>query len=125
MLFGGAFSSTIFDATWLYDGTGWTQVATTGIKPPARQAAKMVYDSARDVCVLTGGMTASVIYSDTWEFNGTTWSQQPTSTQPARDHSLAFLPTTRQVVKFGGFAATPNTLSNQTWEFGARWRRRG
>lgn len=125
VLFGGAFASTIYDATWTYDGIGWTQVAITGSKPAARQAAKMVYDSVRNVCVLTGGMTASTIYDDTWEFDGATWSQQPTVTQPARDHSLAFLPTTRQVVKFGGFAAVPNTLSDQTWEFGARFRAYG
>ena len=125
VLFGGAFGSTIYDTTWLYDGTGWTQVAITGQKPLPRQAAKMVYDSNRGVCVLTGGMTASTIYSDTWEFQGTTWTQVGTATQPARDHSLAFLPTSRQVVKFGGFTAVPNTLSNQTWEFGARWRAYG
>ncbi len=122
VLFGGAFSSTIFDATWVYDGVNWTQVPITGSKPLPRSAAKMVYDDVRGVCVLHGGMTAGTIYDDTWEFDGTTWTQQPTATQTIRDHSMVFLPTSRQVMKFGGFAVAPNTLSDQTWQFGARWR---
>lgn len=121
VLFGGAFSSTIFDATWTYDGSNWTQVTITGSKPPARNAAKMVYDHLRGVCVLTGGQDSTTIFADTWEFDGVSWSQQPTGKQPTRDHGLAFLPSTRQVVEFGGFTALPNVLSNQTWEFGARW----
>lgn len=125
VLFGGAFSSTLFDATWTYDGVNWTPVPIAGARPSPRNAAKMVYDDLRGVCVLTGGQDATTIFADTWEFDGTAWTQQPTATQPARDHSLAFLPTRRQVVKFGGFTQSPNTLSNQTWEFGARWRAYG
>jgi hypothetical protein len=121
VLFGGAFSSTLFDATWTYDGVNWTQVSLTGTRPPVRNAAKMVYDSARAVCVLHGGQTASSIYDDTWEWNGAVWTQQASQTLAARDHGLVFLPAARQVVRFGGFTALPNLITDETWEFGARW----
>lgn len=125
VLFGGAFSSSIYDLTWVYDGVDWTQVPITGAKPLQRNAAKMVYDSFRGVCVLTGGQTASVIYDDTWEFDGTNWTQQVSPKQPTRDHSLAFLTGKRLVLEFGGFTAVPNSLSDQTWNYGASWRARG
>jgi hypothetical protein len=121
VLFGGAFNGTLSDATWVYDGSNWAQAPIAGSKPAPRHAAKMVYDDVRGVCVLTGGQDITTIYADTWEFDGTAWTQQPTATQPARDHSLAFLLSQRQVVKFGGLAMAPNTLTDQTWHFGARW----
>jgi hypothetical protein len=121
VLFGGALSSTLFDTTWTYDGVNWTQVPVTGLRPPVRNAAKMVYDSARAVCVLNGGQTSAMIYDDTWEWNGAGWTQQASQTLAARDHGLAFLPGPRQVVRFGGFTALPNGITDETWEFGARW----
>lgn len=121
VLFGGASSSTILDDTWVYDGVAgtWTQLAITGPKPPARNAATLVYDSVRNLCVLTGGQDQTTVFGDTWVFDGVSWTQQPTTTQAVRDHMMAFLPTTRQSVKFGGFVSAPFTLSNQTWEFGS------
>jgi hypothetical protein len=119
VLFGGSDGSNVTNTTWLYDGTTWTQVPVAGSVPPARNAASMTYDSVRGVCVLTGGQDASGVFSDTWTFDGTTWTQQPFTTQGVRDHALAFLPTTKQVVKFGGFVSAPNTLSSETWEFGS------
>jgi hypothetical protein len=121
VLFGGAFSSTLFDNTWTYDGVNWTQVGVNGTRPAVRNAAKMVYDSARAVCVLHGGQTAALIYDDTWEWNGAGWTQQVSPTLAARDHGLVFLPGPRQVVRFGGFTALPNVITDATWEFGARW----
>jgi hypothetical protein len=118
VLFGGYDGFSLKDETWVYDGTSWTQVAISGSKPSPRNAAKMVYDPIRDLCVLTGGQDNVGPLSDTWTFDGTSWTQQPGTTQTIRDHAFAFLPTIGQSVKFGGFAAAPFTLSNQTWEFG-------
>lgn len=120
VLFGGFNGSSLTDQTWLYDGIAgtWTQVTIPGAKPAARNAAKMVYDPMRNLCVLTGGQDTVGPLGDTWTFDGATWTQQPTTTQAVRDHMLAFLPTINQVVKFGGFVTAPNTLSNQTWEIG-------
>ena len=77
------------DDTWEWNGSTWTQVSVTGIKPSPRHGHVMVYDPLRHVIVLYGGSYAPVqslqtanwtttrgpFCSDTWEFNGTTWSQ--------------------------------------------------
>ena len=119
VLFGGSNGSSLTDTTWLYDGLAWTQVVIPGSKPSARSSASMAYDPTRNLCVLMGGQDTVGPLSDTWTFDGVSWTQQPGTTQPVRDHVLTFLPTTNQIVKFGGFTAAPNTLSNQTWEFGS------
>jgi hypothetical protein len=116
VLFGGYDGNNLTNSTWLYDGTTWTQVAVVGSLPPARSSASMAYDPVRNVCVMMGGQDLAGPLADTWTFDGSAWQQQQVTTQAVRDHSLAFLPLTNQVVKFGGFAAAPNTLSNQTWE---------
>ncbi|MBX3464875.1 MAG: hypothetical protein KF830_17035 [Planctomycetes bacterium] len=118
VMFGGFDGTNLTDSTWFYDGSTWTQASVTGSKPSPRNAASMVYDEERDVCVLMGGQDATGPLADTWTFDGTKWQQQPFPTQPVRDHAMAFDPIGRQVVKFGGFTAAPNTLSDQTWEFG-------
>tara|TARA_R110002094_G_scaffold4460_2_gene13056 strand:+ start:1714 stop:2940 length:1227 start_codon:yes stop_codon:yes gene_type:complete len=118
VMFGGYNGSSLTDETWLYDGIAWTQVAITGSKPSPRNAAKMIYDPVRGHCVLTGGQDVSGQLSDTWIFDGATWTEQPGTTQTIRDHAFAFLPTTAQAIKFGGFESAPNNLSNQTWELG-------
>ncbi|MBL8728360.1 MAG: hypothetical protein JNM25_08025 [Planctomycetes bacterium] len=118
VLFGGDGFAGLTDATWLYDGFAgtWTQVAIPGSKPSARNAASMVYDSVRNLCVLSGGQDANGALSDTWTFDGTRWTQQPNMGEAVRDHALAFLPTIGKTVKFGGRGG-PN--SGQTWEFGS------
>lgn len=121
VLFGGSNGSSLVDETWLYDGVAgtWTQVAITGPKPSPRNGATLAFDALHGLCVLTGGQGAAGSLADTWTFDGATWTQQPTTTQAVRDHVMAALPTTGQVVKFGGFVAAPNTLSNETWEIGS------
>lgn len=120
VMFGGGNGSGVLDQTWLYDGVAgtWTQLTIAGSKPSARNAATMVYDADRNLCVLTGGQDTTGVLSDTWTFDGTKWTQQPTTTQTVRDHASTYMPNTREVVKFGGFVAAPNTQSNQTWEIG-------
>ncbi len=116
VLFGGSNGSTFTNSTWTYDGATWSQLTIVGSTPPARSSASLVYDPARNLCVLMGGQDNVGVRDDTWTFDGATWTSQPVTTQAARDHAMAFLPTTNQVVRFGGFVAAPNALSNQTWE---------
>jgi hypothetical protein len=120
VLFGGNDGGSLSDQTWLYDGVAatWTQVAIAGPKPAARNAAVMVYDAARDLCVLHGGQDSSGALADTWIFDGVAWTQQANGAQTIRDHAMAFLPGKNQVVRFGGFVAAPSTTTNQTWELG-------
>ncbi|HEX5051265.1 MAG TPA: hypothetical protein VFZ65_05800 [Planctomycetota bacterium] len=120
VMFGGGNGSAVTDQTWLYDGqtATWSQVATTGAHPSARNAARISYDYVHQICVLVGGQDSSGILSDTWAFDGASWKQQATPPQTVRDHAMAFLPVTSQVIRFGGFVAAPNTLTNETWQFG-------
>ncbi|MBL8754713.1 MAG: hypothetical protein JNK15_15520 [Planctomycetes bacterium] len=118
VLFGGYNGTAFTNQTWTYDGATWTQASLAGPLPAARSSAAMCYDPIRGVCVLMGGQDASGVMADTWLFDGTAWIAQTGTTQAGRDHMLAFLPNTNQSVRFGGFVAAPNTLSNQTWELG-------
>ncbi len=111
------------DTTWLFDGAAWTIAPVTGLRPPARTGAAMVYDPFRDVCVLTCGAnpTTGQRFDDTWEWDGAAWYQMPTTTTGVLDGCAAFLPSARQVVKFGGQQSfTPVVLNIETWEFGAK-----
>lgn len=126
VLFGGVDGLGIgTDTTWLFDGLTWTAATVTGPRPPARAGASMTYDPLRDVCVLTSGVqwSTGTRYQDTWEWNGAAWTLQPTTTTGVLDGATAFLPSTRQLVKFGGLAtASPYQLNGETWEFGAKYR---
>ena len=63
-------------ATWAWNGTNWTEVATTG--PAARTGAALAYDPAVGTSgevVLFGGEVGATYYNDTWAWNGTAWAQ--------------------------------------------------
>lgn len=108
------------DTTWLYDGTNWTAAPVTGPRPAVRTGARMVYDFARGVCVLTGGMnpTNGAPFSDTWHFDGTAWALTPASTTPGRDFGLVYDAARGLVVRHGGIAGS--TVNGVTEEYGAR-----
>jgi hypothetical protein len=121
VLFGGIDPQTGgTDATWLFDGANWVQVAVAGPKPSARAGARMVYDGARGVCVLTGGQDPvnGASRNDTWEFDGTAWTQVPGALAPGRDFGLAFDAARRLVVRHGGIAGA--VTNGDTYRFGAR-----
>ena len=71
-------------ATWAWNGTNWTEVATTG--PAARTGAALAYDPAVGTSgevVLFGGEVSATYYNDTWAWNGTAWARSPTAATPA------------------------------------------
>src|SRR5438093_448817 len=82
-LFGGRGGSSLGD-TWEWEGTTWTQRASSG--PSPRSGHAMAYDEVRGRVVLFGGSNGSYPYrlTDTWEWDGTTWTQQATSGPVAR-----------------------------------------
>src|SRR5690606_19962332 len=66
VLFGGRSSGQtveFLDDTWEWDGTTWTELATT-TKPPARTAHVMGYDPKRNVIVVAGGIGLGVVEPD-------------------------------------------------------------
>jgi hypothetical protein len=110
------------DKTWTYDGTNRTEVVIAGAKPSPRTGARMAYDSFRGVCVMTGGqdpMTGTP-FADTWEFDGTSWTQIASSlATPRLQGMLAFMPTSRRMIYYGGINFTTFTLYSDTQFYGA------
>ena len=69
----------VFTDTWEWDGTSWTQRATTG--PTSRVHQTMAFDRARGRVVLYGGFNAAAQQElrDVWEWDGTSWQQTGSS----------------------------------------------
>jgi len=61
---------TVFNDTWIWDGSSWNR-KVTGSSPSPRAATAMSYDPARDQIVLFGGFSGtSTLLNDTWTWNG-------------------------------------------------------
>lgn len=111
VLFGGVGTSDGYASdTWEWDGTAWTEVTPSGTPPVGRTNAAMAYDPVRGRTVLFGGRRPSMsvndtFFNDTWEWDGGTWTNVTPASNPAgrSDHALAFDPTTKRVVLYGGF----------------------
>jgi hypothetical protein len=89
-LFGGQDGPTgaALGDTWMYDGTGWTLVATAGPPPRFRHAMAAL----RGRLVVFGGMSASGPLGDTWTFDGNSWTQVGgTGPSPRQGHAMATL----------------------------------
>lgn len=123
VLFGGTPSGcpgcvTDLGNTWEWDGSSWTQVATTG--PSARSASAMSYDSTRQRVVLFGGEYTTYgaglpgYLGDTWQWDGTTWVQASTTGPSPRITQIAYDTQRKRVVLFGG--ADYQTQFDDTWE---------
>jgi hypothetical protein len=127
MLFGGVDNTgAASDQTWAYDGAGWVQMHTTGMRPPARTGARMVPVLGRNLCVLVGGRdpVTQQIFNDTWEHDGVNWTPVAgvyAGMYPARDgFGLAHDLVRNRLVCFGGQIAN-GSLRNDTWEYGAQF----
>jgi hypothetical protein len=83
VLFGGQSgvfpNITVFTDTWEWDGTAWTQRATTG--PSSRVHQTIAFDRARGKVVLYGGFNISLGQElrDIWEWDGSSWQQSSVS----------------------------------------------
>jgi hypothetical protein len=114
--------------TWEWDGSSWTQAATTG--PNGRSASLMVYDPVRQRVVLFGGYTGGasnysdrVYYDDTWEWDGVQWTKVHISgPSPSPRHGgAAFYDVNRgSIILVGGYGG-PNfgygDFHHDTWEY--------
>jgi hypothetical protein len=124
VLFGGALNEQVWNDTWEWDGSTWSQ-RHAAISPPARTAAALAYDSGRRRTVLFGGMTGGTNptpLGDTWEWDGSAWNQVATQTSPVprSRHALAYDAVRRCTVLFGGMSSS---ILGDTWEWdGATWR---
>jgi hypothetical protein len=121
VLFGGGvwnssgFVSEVKD-TWTWNGTDWTQVATTG--PSARADFQLTYDPRLRRVMLFGGYdyVGDTDLGDSWSWTGTAWSPLSTAAPPSKRDSavMNYFPPAGNTVLFGGYG--PNSANfADTW----------
>lgn len=121
VLFGGLHittSQTMGD-TWEWDGTIWTEVASTG--PSPRWLASAAYDAARAKCIMYGGFSGSsglVPLDGTWEWDGSIWVPVTNTKPPARGFpAMAYDSATTKTMVFGGRERLiSGSYFSDTWE---------
>ena len=133
VLFGGGtnrlLSEIPFNDTWEWDGAAWilrkANDPSATDQPPPLDTPKMTYDSARRRVVLIGstervGGSVNPV-TRTWEWDGTNWSVRATAPPTRYQPAMAFDPTRRVTVVFGGKAYAGGLL-NDTWTWdGTTW----
>jgi len=123
VLFGGNIGMTLFGDTWSWNGTAWSQLATTGPAPRTRHA--LTYDDVRQRIVLFGGYDElDDVAGDTWEWDGTVWTMRATTGPvPRAAATLTFDPLRRRSVLIGGtdYPVASGTFDDW-WEWdGTTW----
>jgi hypothetical protein len=114
VLFGGGFNN---GDTWEWDGTTWSERASSGPAPRAWHA--MAYDTARRVTVLFGGDRSGVLDGETWEWDGSVWSLRAGSgsgPQPRYTHAIAYDSARGVTVLFGGRGFGSFLGDTWTWD---------
>src|SRR2546426_590310 len=121
ILFGGSGIGGSRNDTWAYDlGTNkWTQMNPV-LKPSARYAHAMAYDSQSDRVILFGGQSGVSFLNDTWtyDFDTNTWTNMVPSAKPsARVYTeMAYDSQSDRVILFGGEAGV-SAYFRGTWGY--------
>lgn len=136
VLFGGLGPVGFLSDTWLYEAGAWTNVSLTAGAPPAMAGAGFAYDAADHADLLYGGVGANgtnftlnsssgVLLTPTWLFSAGHWTTvtQAAASAPAPRGALAYDPSAKAVVAFGGvWNASRCALSDATYRFsGGSW----
>jgi hypothetical protein len=124
VVFGGNVSGTVFNDTWEWSPSGWSQRTANGAatSPPAKEELAMAYDAARGETVLFGG---TGYQNDTWEWNGAAWTQRTVNGaagSPAGrvGDAMSYDAARGATVLFGGY--TGSAYLNDTWKWnGSAW----
>jgi hypothetical protein len=128
VLFGGDDGSrrhNVFQDSWEYDGSNWTQIATP-VSPPGRSEFALAFDAAQLRVVLYGGRVNQALLNDTWSYDGATWTQlSPASTPPLQvDPQMAPDRPSGHLVLFTGHDLGTGAVP-ETWEWdGSTWTQR-
>lgn len=132
ILFGGSRYLNHFysNATWSWDGKGWT-ILPQSASPAPRNGVALGYDRASQALVLFGGAVenteaggggAGITVGDTWSFGGGSWKLlSPRSSPTARSHAvIAYDTPGRRLILFSGTACP---FRSETWAWdGADWK---
>jgi hypothetical protein len=124
VLFAGRGSLATLSDTWEWDGTAWTK-RDEALGPPAAGAA-IAHDTTRDRLVLLAGSRLPAGKATTWEYVDGTWLAVAAAGSPSNRtaHAMAYDPSRRKLVLFGGASVSSGALAD-TWEFdGAQWLQR-
>jgi hypothetical protein len=109
MLYGGSGSSStagVFQDTWTWNGTAWTQ-QTPVVSPFGRYKAEAAYlagSGSSEQVVMFGGENLGAMLNETWVWNGSTlaWVQTFPVTSPAARVGHAMAASGTQIIMFGG-----------------------
>ena len=126
ILFGGSGLLDQFGDTWSWDGRVWTQLHPAH-HPGTLNHHHMAYDEARREVVLYGGLHG--LYengsplTDTWTWDGQDWNLRATAGPPSmHGMGMAFDPSSRKVILFGGSRFSNSSYSDDTWSWdGQGW----
>ncbi len=121
-------SRTLFNDTWEWDGSTWTE-QTPATSPPARMTPAMAWDSVGQRIVMHGGWTGTATtgnpVDDTWSWDGTTWTQITSATMPAAryGHGMVEDVAGQRLVMFGGWTDNGGgSPLDDTWQLvGSTW----
>ncbi len=121
IVFGGIDSSGQMPTdTWEWNGTLWSQSATSG--PAGRANFGMCYVEWQGLVLLFGGWSSALGYlSDTWIWDGVTWTELNISGPPARaGFGMAYDHASESIILFGG--SNGETVFGDSWEWdGSQW----
>ncbi len=97
-------------------------VVVPALAPSGRVNTQLVYDDATNALLLFSGQdyTGAPPLADTWTWNGSTWTRLHPAHNPGPlgGAAIAYDPTTRQVVLFGGIS---NVNTGGTFILGDTW----
>jgi hypothetical protein len=132
ILYGGLSSddqTTVYDQTWEWNGSNWTQDAAAS-GPGQLQQASLADDPASSQLILFGGeANAQPNYSGlsnrTWQWTGSTWTQLAPATSPPllSGAAMAYDPGSQDLVLYGGYNGLGTSdVADQTWLWnGTTW----
>ncbi len=106
--FGTYYDGNGTNATWLFTGTGWSRLTTSGPAPPPLGAAAVAYDPAAGALVLFGGeSTTDVLTSGnaTWLLTIAGWARVAAGPTPPAlyDAEMVYDPSLEALVLYGGY----------------------
>jgi hypothetical protein len=113
VIFGGTDGSSNLNDAWALPLTGslaWTQLATTGTPPSARENHVAVYDAANDRMVVSGGWSGSPL-NDAWALDCSTlaWTQLAPGGLTPREgygHTAIYDPAAGRMLVYGGWSGS-------------------
>jgi hypothetical protein len=121
----GFIGSTVFDQTWEFNGTAWSQSVIVGATPGGTCQHGSSFDTVHNVMVIYGGLPNPFFPIDsdqTWEFNGTSWTQTAASPAvnpgPLERPAMCFHVGIGQTVLFGGIDVQTGA-NDKTWLYDA------